>query len=826
MRLKWILRAAASAALLLVVAAAGEAQIPTGTDTAALRRMAEQQLGGGLTQQNLAQRLQQSGLTRSQVQARLQQMGYDPSLVDQYFDAAESGSGLGTEAPSPDVIAAMRALGVVPRLDPARMLAIQDSLTAAEQARLDSARADSTARGIRIFGQSLFDDGPRQFDPVMTGPVSSDYRLGPGDELWLILTGDVERSYPLTVTREGFVVIPQVGQVPVFGLTLEQLEDRLYTYLGRAYSGVRRGADATTHFQVSMGALRVNHVFVIGEVENPSGYDVSAMARSFNALYRAGGPSDVGSFRNISVRRDGREVATVDLYPYLLAGDASSDVRLEQGDVVFVPVSGPRVRVKGAVRRPATYEVKAGETLRDVLAFAGGFEPDALVEQIKIDRILSPAEREPGRQRVLLNVDVSRIMDPEALPIPVRAGDVITVDSVSERRRNRVAIRGGVRVPGEYEWDAGLTLRGLIDRAQGLREGAYASRAHIHRLQPDNTRRLIQASLAEGGAQVALADLDSVVVFTEDSLRLPNTVSIRGYVKETGEFQLSEGMTLRDLVLTAGGFTEGAYMAQAEVARPTDPLDRSNVTAQVVTVPLAESMSGGDLMYDEAGIPSWRPESDEFVLRRGDRVYIRRAPGYQPARAVQVTGEIEVPGIYELGSRDARLSEILGRAGGVTAEAYLQGLQVVRGDRIIAGDHRRALQEPGSQSDILLQPGDSIHVPDYDGTVLVTGAVLVEARVQYRPGYTVDDYVERAGGYADNAAEDRAVVTHPNGEREVVNSVLLYRRSPRVQPGSEIFIPISPESERGVDWDALLSRTLTTVSTLLTIMLALDRLGS
>jgi polysaccharide biosynthesis/export protein len=356
---------------LLVGADALSAQVPT--DTAQLRRMAEERLGPGVTQEEVLRQLQQSGMSRTEVRMRLQQMGYDSRLADEYFDAIERRGELdpGREPPG-ELVDAMERMGLQLRMP-------MDTL----MMRIDSLRADSLMRAAersRIFGKTLFARSTGEFEPVSTGPVSRDYRLGPGDEVWLILTGDVERSYPLSVTREGFLIIPQVGQVPVNGLTLAQLEDQLYTHLGRAYSGVRRGPDATTRFQVTLGQLRASHVYVVGEVERPSGYPVSPMARVFNALYRAGGPNEMGSFRQIYVRRDGRTVAEVDLYPYLLGGETAQDIRLEQGDMVFVPVAGPRVTVEGAVRRPGIYEIKGPEGLRDVLWFAGGVRPDAVLQ--------------------------------------------------------------------------------------------------------------------------------------------------------------------------------------------------------------------------------------------------------------------------------------------------------------------------------------------------------------------------------------------------------------------------------------------------------------
>jgi len=799
--------------LLLAVGSAAPLRAQTAADTARARQMAEDRFGQGVTQEELLRQLRASGLSRSQVQMRLQQMGYDPGMADEYFDIMQGRAEQDPGArPDDELLGALRELGVQLR-NPLEAVAIMDSLA------VDSAMA--AAERSRIFGKSLFARASTEFEPVLTGAVSADYPLGPGDEIYLILTGDVEATYPLTVTREGFLIIPEVGQVPVNGLTLQQLEDRLYTYLGRAFSGVQRGPQASTRFQVSLGQLRANHVFVIGEVERPSGYQVSPMARSFNALYRAGGPNEIGSFRRIAVRRDGRKVAEVDLYPYLLAGEAASDVRLQQGDMVFVPVAGPRVTMEGEVRRPGIFEIKEGEGLLDVLGFAGGVRPEAVLDRVQIDRILSPSQRLPGKDRALIDVDVVSLFQ-EEISIPLEDGDVITLFTVSEERRNRVMITGGVRRPGQYEWTAGMTLAGLVDRADGLTEGAYASRALVYRLQQDRTRRMLRAPLTgEAPRELALADRDSVVVLREDSLRLPRTVTIRGFVKKPGEYPMASGMTVRELILSAGGFAEGAHVGRAEVARPLDNLARANETAQLIQVPLT---TGEGAYAPEDGIPEWRPEADEVVLVRGDRVYVRQAPNYTATRTVKVAGEVLAPGQYELDSRHTRISDVITRAGGVTAEAYAEGFSVIREGRPIAGDLTAALHDPEAGGNILLESGDSLHVPSFDRTVNVSGAVLLEAKVLYRDGRSLRAYIDRAGGFAEHADRDRIIVTYPNGERVVVDSFLLFKRDPPVQPGSSIYVAaLSPEERQGIDWGSVITQTTAVVGTLATLLIALSR---
>ena len=804
-------------------------------DSAEIARELERRFGSGLTQQDIIERLRHSGLSRAQVRSRLQQMGYDPTLADRYFDVLERGAEPPTGQTDEQFVEALRRIGVI-ELPPPDSLAA-DSLLADSLAMADTARAG----GLEIFGRSLFRRQSAEFEPILTGPAPPNYRIGPGDEISLVLTGDVELAYLLPVNREGYLVIPDVGQVFVNGLTLAQLEDRLYDRLGRVYSGVRRGADATTRFLVSLGRTRMNQVYVIGDVERPSAYAVDALATVFHALYLAGGPNDNGSFRRIEVRRGGEVVRTVDLYDYLIRGDDSSDIRLEHGDIVFVPPVSRRVTVSGLVRRPGVYEAAPDDDLRDLIRYAGGFQPEADIRRVQIDRILPPSERSPGVDRGIVDVDLAVLADEAGEPIPLRDGDVVQVFGVSLERRNRVTLTGNVRRPGLYEWHPGLTLSELIERAQGLREEAYLARAHIHRLvETDSTRRLIQVSLHPDsarltGGDIELADRDSVVVFSRSGLRTPRYVSISGFVKRPGTYVLSEGMTVQDLVLAAGGFVEGADVTTAELARLPEPWERTDQIAIVRRVPLSPlppdttglpvraatpALDAGDPY-----LPQWWPHRGEVVLKNGDRVFIRRAAGYELPRTVTITGEVLYPGTYVLQKRQERLTDLIDRAGGLSPQAYAPGLQLRRKGTLVATDLPRALRDRGGPYDLILEADDSLHVPLYDPTVLVTGAVTFESRVLFEAGKGLDYYINRSGGLTDLADRSRITVTYMDGERAAVSKVLgLFSRSPRIEPGSTIFVPAKPPDAReGVNWDAVLTRMTAILGTLATVIIAVDR---
>lgn len=823
------MKAALGVAAVLVLAAvsSGTAHAQT-PDTAQARRMLEQRFGQGVSQAELIERLRQSGMTRAQVRARLQQMGYDPGLADEYFDVIERGGEPPRGQADSDFLRALQSIGIVVQGTPG-----MPGDSALEAFLADSLAADSLgldSDSLQVFGLSLFRGARSEFEPLALGPVPPDYRLGPGDQVVLILTGDVELAYTLDVTREGMVVIPDVGQISVNGLTMAQLEARLYGALGRVYSGVSRGPEATTHFSVSLGRLRTNQVFVIGETARPGSYPVSSSATVFNALYRAGGPKESGSFRHIEVRRGGEVIRRIDLYDYLLRGDSRDDVRLQHGDIVFVPIVGPQAAMTGEVRRPAIYELREGEGLRDLLNFAGGLAANAVVSRIQVDRVVPAGTRRGGIDRVLVDVPLTQLVSTNE-PIPVYDGDEVTVFAVSEERRNRLILTGEVHRPGLYEYFDGMTVWDLIDRADGLADAAYTPRAHVFRLDPaDGSRRLIPTPLlanADGQPvnDVLLADRDSVVVYSREELRNPRFVHIDGFVKDPDTYELAEGMTVEDLILAAGGFIPGAYTLQAEVARQRSPLERSDTTSVIYQVALGTEgfavPAGTNGREDAVGeVPVWVPSADDFLLRHDDHVFIRRAPGYEAARRVSVIGEVFKPGTYVLETREERLTDVIRRAGGLTGEAYVPGLRLVRDSTLLATEFRRALESPQSRYNVVLEPGDSIYVPKLDPSVLVTGAVGFETRVLYEPGRDLSYYIDRAGGFTDASNEDRVTVTYPDGERSTMRGFLGVRREPDVRPGSTIFVPALPEGERGFDWDSFLSRTVT----LVTLLVALQRI--
>ncbi|MDF1503779.1 SLBB domain-containing protein [Roseisolibacter sp. H3M3-2] len=689
----------------------------------------------------------------------------------------------------------------------------RDSLERENRLRLERMARDS---GLAIFGLDLFSNGTSLFDANQAGPVDRNYRLGAGDRLLLLLTGDVEQSYPLTVTREGFIVIPQVGQLFVANLTLAELDNLLYSRLGRVYSGVRRGG-GTTRFSVSVVQLRSFQVFVTGDVERPGSYRVSSAGTALTALYAAGGPTENGSLRRVEVRRGGRIVGALDVYDYLVRGDASNDVRLESGDVVFVPPRLARVRALGEVLRPATYELKPGETLADLMRTAGGLTALAAPRRIQVERVVPPAERTAtGRDRLVVDVAAEQA----APAVPLVNGDVVRVSRIAERVRNRLTVVGNVWRPGEIGWEPGLRLSQALRNAGGIKPDTYLGRVLVARLQSDSTRVQLRAMLRDSTGAVMedleLREDDEIQVFSATDFRPERYVAIAGAVRNGGRFQWREGMTVRDLTLLAGGLVEGALVTEAEVARL--PQNRTGgVTATTVRVPIDSSYVGEDPRPRAGSAP-------ETPLQPYDQVLIFRQPSFQLQRSVWLGGEVRYPGRYTLTTRSERLSDLIARAGGPTAEADANGVEFYRADRRqgrIGVDLRRVLRDARSRDNLPLLDGDSILIVPRVPLVIVEGEVNAPTSVPYQPGANLDYYVQAAGGRGARADLGRVYVVQPNGKVEAVRRRRFVPDAvPDPLPGSRVHVPARPENISGADASQLVTAAVQIVGAITSIIVA------
>ncbi len=786
--------------------------------------------------EQLRQRIGASGLTREQIRARLRAAGYPENFLDPYLAGADSAQ-VAQAKPGSDIVDAVRTLGIVGNDEVDSLLILTDSA----QRVADSLRADSlsdTSTVLRVFGLSVFRRSSSLFNPAIAGPVDPSYHLGPGDALVLILTGDVEAAHELTVTREGFIAIPQVGQLYVANLTLAQLEDLLYTRLGRVYSGVRRGQNASTRFTVTVARLRTVQVFVTGDVSRPGSFQISAASTALGALYAAGGPTPNGSFRRVEIRRSGVLVDSLDLYDYLLRGDNSHDARLENGDVVFVPVRGAHVKVTGAIIRPAIYELKPHETLRDLLQSAGGFEATALRRRVQIDRILPPAQREPGgRDRVVLDIASDQFTDGLGPPLPMSPGDSVSVLKVADRRRNMVKVLGSVWTPGPIGFTPDMRLSQAIRLAGGPKPDVYLGQILITRLRPDSNRIQLRSAFVDSAGGIAndlpLQEDDEITVFSRSTFRPLRYVALTGAVRKPGRIPYREGMTLRDALLASEGLTEDALLSEAEIARlPDDSVRQSGLVATTFRVQLDSTyVFDRDANGRYLGPPGKAAPSGgapDVLLHPYDNVLFFRQPEWEFQRTVTLTGMVRFPGRYALITRTDRLLDLIQRAGGLTKEAYPKGIRFFRtsdrGGRI-GVDLSRVLKNPKDKDNLILSGGDSIVVPEYTPVVYVNGAVNAPMSVTYIEGRGMEYYVSAAGGYTRKADKNRAYVTQPSGKVQSVQSRFSFFPDSRPEPeaGAAIFVPERDPADKR-DWLATVTALAQIIASLATTVLVVNNI--
>jgi protein involved in polysaccharide export with SLBB domain len=765
----------------------------------------------------LRARIDSSGLSPDQIRARLRAAGYPDNLLDEYLRGADTTK---ATTPATNVLEAVRTLGIVGGGEYDTLRALTDSALR----RADALRADSladTTKALKVFGMDIFRRATNLFQPNLGGPVDPSYRLGPGDVLVLILTGDVELAHTLEVTREGFIVIPQVGQLYIANLTLSELEDLLYVRLGKVYSGVRRTPSATTKFKVTVSRLRTNQVFVAGDVTRPGSYQVAATGTVLTALYAAGGPTVNGTLRRVEVRRGGKLIDSLDVYDYLLRGINTHDVRLETGDVVFVPVRQTRVKVAGKVIRPAVYELRAGETLRDLIQTAGGFDETAVRRRVQIDRILPPAIRQPGRERVVIDLASEQFVEGMGPPFPMEPGDSVTVFAVTERRRDVVVINGHVLVPGPIGFTPGMKLSDAIRLAGGPKAGVYLGEILIARLRSDSSQIQLRARFRDSTGvlenDLPLQEYDEIRVFSRLDFRPVRYVVVSGAVRKPGRVPFREGMTMRDAVLQVRGLTEDAYLQEAEIARlPTDRTHGELAVTERVALDstyLFERTPDGRYL-GPPGLPALSSGAPEVELQPYDNVLILRQPDWDLQRTVAITGQVRYPGRYSLLARSERLLEVIRRAGGLTKDAYPAGIQFYRSqDRAgrVGIDLPQVLLDSTYRDNLVLADGDSIIIPEYIPIVYVDGAVNSPVAVSFVEGKDLDYYVGAAGGYTAKADKKRAYVTQPDG------SVEEKKRGPTPRPGARVYVPSKEIVDRPPNY-ALYATIGTLVASLSTVL--------
>lgn len=699
---------------------------------------------------------------------------------------------------------------------------------AAEQNRRDSLLqlmpelrdmlAGDNARVTRIFGQDMFRNSQMTFEPNLNIASTDSYILGSGDEVIVDVWGNSQMTHQTTVTSEGQVFIPNVGPVTVAGLTINEATARMRSALGAIYEGLN---DGSVQMKLSLSGIRSIQVNVMGEVAVAGSYALPSLATLFHALYVAGGVNEIGSLRSIKVYRGGKLFSDVDVYDYILNGKSDSDIALRDGDLVIVAAYGNLVEVSGKVKRPMFYELRSGETIADVVAYAGDFTSDA-------NRSMVNVTRRKGGQYKSFTLDGNELDS-----FQLEDGDQITIAGSIDRYENRVEVLGAVYREGYYALDDDMkTVKQLIARADGLRADAFMARAVLYREKEDWTmeaKAIDLAGLMSGRvADIALRANDLLLITSVSDMQEDYTVTIFGSVARPDTYPFAEKMTVEDLIIASGGLLESASTANITITRrlkDTNSMQVSDILFETFTVDINDGLA---------------VDGSNFELQPFDQVFVRRSPVYITQSSVKVQGEVAFEGDYPLSHRNMRLSEVIVAAGGTNPGAFVEGAYLLRKmtdeERLQnsalssmiekqAGSERDslsmagvemsdlytvginladALANPGSNSDVVLRNGDVIMVPEYNGTVRVMGAVLYPNSVTYNEGKNLRYYVKSAGGFDNRARKSRAFVIYMNG---MVDSGL----SAKVQPGSIVIIP-SKMAKEPINWTQIVQMLSSTAS--------------
>lgn len=645
------------------------------------------------------------------------------------------------------------------------------SLTTTSQKKILS---DSVAGVIvekQVYGSTFFREAGVSFEPNLRIATPKNYVLGPEDEINVEVFGSSVQTYRLKVSPEGAVKLENSGPILVTGLTIEEARNKIAGRLRQLYSMPGVG------IQVTLGNIRTIRVTITGEVTRPGSYSISSLATVFNAIYQSGGPNANGSFRNIQLRRDNKIIRTVDLYDFLLNGDEKDNVGLRDQDVLVFPDYAARVELRGEVRRPMIFEIKPGETLKDVFRFAGGFTDQAYSANVSV-------RRNTSRELKVVNIDQAGFSN-----FPLQNGDKIMVGTILNRYENRVEISGAVFRPGEFALDESVrTVKQLVEKADGVRGDAFLGRAFLRRekenLDTENISFDLGKLLRGEAADIPLRRQDIVTIKSINELREAYTVSIGGAVNNGGAFEYAENMSIGDLIVLAGGFKEGAVSSRIEVARriKTDTAttaDAANV--QVFVLNLDKSLK-------------INTEDASFRLQPFDAVFVRSSPLYEEQKIVSIQGEVNFPGSYSIRSKEERLSDLIERAGGLKPKAYLKAARFYRKGELVAVDLNKILENKGSVDNLRLEDQDTLRIPQKDELVRIGGAVLNPATVNFETS-NVGDYISQAGGFTSSAIRKRVYVTYANGKIASTRKILFFRSYPSVEPGSTVFVPAVDETK-------------------------------
>lgn len=648
------------------------------------------------------------------------------------------------------------------------------------------------ANGKQVFGRDIFSQANPSFQPNANMPIPDSYVLGAGDQVVVDIYGASQQTLVHTISPEGTITIQGYGPVHLSGLTVAGAQSKLRSTLGSRYK--------SSNMQVKVGNTRTIQVNIMGEVRAPGTYHLSSFANIFYALYRAGGPSNLGTLRNIQVYRNGRLVTVVDLYEYILNGRLAGNITLQDNDVIQVPTYECLVGITGNIKRPMFYEMRKTETVATLIKYAGDFSGDAHKKSVRL-------VRQSGDRYQVFNVEEFDMAN-----FTLEDGDAVTVDGMLNRFENTVEVKGAVFRPGQFQLNSKIfSVRSLIEAAEGLTEDAYTEHAVLHRLKEDRTLEIVPVDvkgIMEGtAADIPLKNEDVLFIMTQEDLRQERTFTIRGQVMNPGKYEYHDNTTIEDLIVMAGGLTDHASLMRVEVSRMLrDPMavKKSDRYGQKFSFDLKDG-----LVIDH---------ERKFVLEPYDHVTVFPSPVFNQARLVTVTGEVQWEGSFAMEMKKTRLSDVIQMAGGLTENAYLRGatllrrmndderrrmqatlanvrnLLVEKGDSVsyekldldnnypIYIDLEKAVKNPGSDADILMRDDDQIFVPEYDPIVRVSGDVMFPNTFYYEDGKDYKHYVYEAGGFGERAKKSRSFIVYQNGKAGLI------KKGAKPEPGCEIVI--------------------------------------
>jgi protein involved in polysaccharide export with SLBB domain len=675
---------------------------------------------------------------------------------------------------------------------------------------------------LSVFGSELFTTNSIVFEPNLRIPTPSGYILGPDDELIVNVFGYSEKTYHLNVNEEGNIYIPQVGPIFVNGLSIEQASTKIKSKLGATiYKAIGSGR---TRVQISLGKIRSIRVTVIGEAKKPGTYTVSSLTTVFNLLYLCGGPSDLGSYRNIELIRGNELKRKVDLYSFLTKGNQRDNVLLNEGDVIRIPYYQTRVILNGNVRHKGKYELKDDETFEHILQYSGGFADDAYKTSVTVYQYTEKERR------------ITDLIKNQYGSYKPHSSDSIVVGKLLNRFENKLIVKGAVMRPGEYELSSGLTLKALLEKAGGVKEDVYNKRGSISRLNDNNMPVQVSFdidSIMKDQTKIYLKKNDSITVYSIFDFDNEATINIDGNVKKPGKYRWAENITLRDMILKAGGLNEIGDSKNIEIARRITNLKLTEVNhlqTEIISVDLSDSSATNDI-----------------VLKPYDVINIRQKSDYVDQRIVIVEGMVLNPGRYTLQMSGDRISDIIKRAGGVRANADTTAMVIKRiskrsqslqdrektfskllninsdslnsTERIkneiykeydkISIDLNKALHEKNETDNMLLEDGDILSIEQNTSLVKVSGEVYYPTIIPFKEGENLKYYIQKSGSYTDLARKNGTLVVYPDGKAKKAKHFLFFKSYPKVVSRSEIFVPQKNDKNRGGitlgEWSVILS---------------------